>query len=137
MYQEESIYKRYERGFTLDEELTEPAYWLAFGRGSMLVTPDGLHLLYLKSLDELGVTPIRTQYLGTLEGKHCFSAELSPDTEAPEGTEFLDLWSAYSVLDEDIYLLAGKATQIVAWDQTHQYCGRCGNKTEYIPGGML
>ena len=134
MHQEESIYKRYERGFTLDSELTEPAYWLAFSRGRMLVAPDGLHLPCLKGLDELGVSPVRTQYLGLLDGKHCFSAELSPDTEAPEGTEYMDLMSAYSVLDEDIYLLAGKATQIIAWDQTHQYCGRCGNKTEYMPG---
>lgn len=134
MHQEESIYKRYERGFTLDSELTEPAYWLAFGRGRMLISPDGLHLPYLKSLDELGVSPVRTQYLGVLEGKHCFSAELAPETEAPEGTEYMDLMSAYSVLDEDIYLLAGKATQIVTWDQTHQYCGRCGKETEYIPG---
>ena len=134
MHQEESIYKRYERGFTLDSELTEPAYWLAFSRGRMLVAPDGLHLPCLKGLDELGVSPVRTQYLGLLNGKHCFSAELSPDTEAPEGTEYMDLMSAYSVLDEDIYLLAGKATQIIAWDQTHQYCGRCGNKTEYMPG---
>jgi NAD+ diphosphatase len=134
MHHEESIYKRYERGFTLDSELTEPAYWLAFSRGRMLVAPDGLHLPYLKSLEELGITPVRTQYLGLLEGKHCFSAELSPDTEAPEGTEYMDLMSAYSVLDEDIYLLAGKATQIITWDQTHQYCGRCGNKTEYMSG---
>jgi len=134
MYQEESIYKRYERGFTLDEELTEAAYWLAFGRGRMLVTPDGLHLPCLKSLEEFGITPIRTQYLGTLESRHCFSAELSPDTEAPEGTDYMDLMSAYSILDEDIYRLAGKATQIVAWDQTHQYCGRCGKETDYIHG---
>ncbi len=134
MIEGESIYKRYERGFTLDSEITEPAYWLAFSRGRMIISPDGLHLPCLKSLNELGISPLRTQYLGVLNGKHCFSAELPPDTETPEGVEFMDLMRAYTVFDEDIYLLAGKATQIVAWDQTHQYCGRCGNRTEYVPG---
>ena len=28
---------------------------------------------------------------------------------------------------KDLYLLAGKASQLVAWDQNHQFCGRCGN----------
>lgn len=40
----------------------------------------------------------------------------------------------YNAIDEDIFLLAGKAIQIVSWDQTHQYCGRCGNKTETLTG---
>jgi len=40
----------------------------------------------------------------------------------------------YGALDEDIFLLAGKAIQIVGWDQTHQYCGRCGSKTETLEG---
>lgn len=28
--------------------------------------------------------------------------------------------------------MAGRALQIVSWDQTHQYCGKCGNKTETL-----
>jgi NAD+ diphosphatase len=47
---------------------------------------------------------------------------------------FKDLRSLYGALDEDIFLLAGKAVQIVSWDQTHQYCGRCGTNTEALEG---
>jgi NAD+ diphosphatase len=37
-------------------------------------------------------------------------------------------------LDEDIFLLGGKSIQIVSWDQTTQYCGRCGTKTVPLEG---
>ncbi|MBN2239395.1 MAG: NAD(+) diphosphatase [Dehalococcoidales bacterium] len=134
MLHRDSIYRRYERGFTPDSEDTGDSYWFLFSRGSMLVTPDGLHLPLLKNPEEAGISPVRKQYLGILDGKHCYSAELPPDVKAPDGMEFMNLMAVYSVLDEDIYLLAGKASQLVAWDQSHQFCGRCGNKTDYVPG---
>ena len=85
-----------------------------------------------RNLEELGILPVRTLYLGTLVGKPCFSAELSPESQTPAGMSFSDLRSAYTVIDEDLWILAGRAIQIVAWDQTHQYCGRCGQRTESL-----
>jgi NAD+ diphosphatase len=36
-------------------------------------------------------------------------------------------------LDEDLFWIAARAVQIIDWDRTHQFCGRCGvplrNKT--------
>ena len=80
------------------------------------------------------ISPVRTQFLGTLQDRQCYSAEVPPDTAIPEGMSFSELRSLYGVLDEDIYLLAGKAIQVVNWDQTHQFCGRCGHKTETLQG---
>jgi NAD+ diphosphatase len=134
MLEKDSIYRRYERGFSPEPENDGNSYWFVFSRNRMLVSPDGIHIPLLNNLEEIGLSPVRTQYLGTLEDKPCYSAELPHDREVPADLKFMDLMSAYSVLDEDVYLLAGKATQIVAWDQTHQFCGRCGNKTEYVPG---
>ena len=93
-----------------------------------------LVFLVYNNLQVVNISPVRTQYLGMLQGRPCYSAEISPDTNAPEGLTFVDLRSLYGALDEDLFLLAGKAFQIVSWDQTHQFCGRCSSPTEEQPG---
>jgi NAD+ diphosphatase len=98
----------------------------------LLVNDEGPALPLARSLAELAISAVRTQYLGTLEGKPCYSAEISPDIVAPAGMSFRDLRSTFTILEEDLWLLAGRALQIVNWDQTHQYCGRCGQKTETL-----
>jgi NAD+ diphosphatase len=58
------------------------------------------------------------------------AAEVAPETTAPQGLAFKDLKSLYEVLDEDIFLLAGRAIQIINFDKNHQFCGKCGAPTE-------
>jgi len=98
----------------------------------MLVEPhkENNSIPFVKTIEELNVLPIRTQYLGTLEGEPCYSVEVSPDAEALKDMCFIDLRSLYGTLEEDIFLLAGRALQIITWDKTHQYCGSCGTQTE-------
>jgi len=82
----------------------------------------------------LGMTPIRTLYLGELDGVPCRSAELADDHEAPPGMAFRSLRELYSRIDEQLWTLAGRAAQLVEWDRTHLHCGRCGTPTEHAPG---
>jgi len=131
MYRE-SIYKSYIPGVTPERADGDYSYWFAFCSTELLFNDSECDIPRLKNLEELNLSPVRTQYLGTLRGYPCYSAELSQDTSVPEGMSFRELRSLYSVVDEDIFLLAGKAVQIVSWDQTHQYCGRCGNKTHTL-----
>jgi NAD+ diphosphatase len=35
--------------------------------------------------------------------------------------------------DDDHFTLAGRAVQILHWDQTHRFCGRCGAPTQPAP----
>jgi NAD+ diphosphatase len=127
----ESIYKRYipaTGGAPADTE----ACWFAFSSSRLLVSDTGKAVPSARSLEEFGIFAVRTQYLGTLEGQPCYSAEISPDIAAPAGMSFRDLRSTFTIMEEDLWLLAGRALQIVNWDQTHQYCGRCGQKTETL-----
>ena len=78
---------------------------------------------------ELGLPGTREQYLGTLEGTHCYSVELPEDAQAPEGMKFADLRQAYTEMSEKCFALVNKAVQIMEWDRTNQYCSRCGAKT--------
>ena len=83
-----------------------------------------------KNHDWLGPQSARTLYLGTLGGLQCWAAELAERAAAPEGTAWAGLRALYSVLDDAHFALAGRALQLLGWDRTHQYCGRCGTRTE-------
>ena len=116
------------------ESMTRPAYWCIFRRDAILArqVADTIELLQLLSPDEIGLAAIRTQYLGTLDGVHCYAAEIAPDSDAPDGMAFTGLRELFYALPEDLYRLAGRAFLIMDWDRTHQYCGRCGHPTEQV-----
>jgi NAD+ diphosphatase len=68
-------------------------------------------------------------YLGLLDDAACFTIEVPREFEAPEGHFFSGVRDLFGVADDDIYSLAGRAIQIVDWDRTHRFCGRCGAPT--------
>ena len=43
---------------------------------------------------------------------------------------FEGLRQVYGRLDEDLFWISARAVQIVDWDRTHRFCGRCGAPTE-------
>jgi NAD+ diphosphatase len=86
-----------------------------------------------KNHNWLGSTAVRTLYLGQLSGVQCWAAELPEAAAAPPGMSWMGLRALFSVLDDAQFALAGRALQLVAWDRTHQYCGRCGTPTGRKP----
>lgn len=79
------------------------------------------------------------QVLGTLDGAACFAVDLdgdgTPDVVVEElGDALLPLMGLYGRVDDVRWTLAGRAVQLVAWDRTHRFCGRCGTATEPAPG---
>ena len=121
-------------GITPPDELRgRPGYWFAFCGSRLLVLKDGERQVVaplVGSLQELGLEPLRTHYLGALQGTPCYSAELPPDSKAPPGMIFGGLRRLYGLLADDFFWLAARAVQIVDWDRTHQFCGVCGERTE-------
>lgn len=113
----------------------QPALWFLFQGTRLLVQSDGEEIAVPRLLSpaDLGLTTLRWQYLGRLEEEsglsHCFSGELAEDVAAPPGLQFENLRALYPRLGETLFWLAGRAVQIVDWDRTHQYCGRCGSAT--------
>jgi NAD+ diphosphatase len=77
---------------------------------------------------------MREQYLGNLAGRHCFAAEVDDSTPTPDGTDWSGLRSLYGALDDTVFALAGRGFQIMDWDRSHQFCGRCGTATVVKPG---
>lgn len=133
----ESIYKNYKPEVLDPGNFDSPCYWFVFclDTNKMLIRIDNNNysIPLLKNMQELNISPVRIQYLGLLHGIGCYSGELPPDIIVPEGMSLMSLRSLFGIIDEDLYLLAGKAYQIASWDQTHQYCGRCGSATTQNP----
>jgi NAD+ diphosphatase len=110
----------------------EVALWFAFCEDRLLVYRGGqANVPEAGSLEDLGLNAAFEQEIGFLEGRRCFAVDLPPATEPPEETMFRDLRGLWSV-DEDFFLMAGRAKQIVEWHRMHRFCGRDG--TETVPG---
>jgi NAD+ diphosphatase len=68
-------------------------------------------------------------YLGLLEGAGCIAIRVAPDAPLPAGWEWRGLRTLFLQIPDDWLALAGRAFQIVEWDRSHQFCGRCGTAT--------
>lgn len=100
-------------------------------RGRELLVTEDLRLPSVADIDARGHEALRTQYLGQLDDRHCFSAELPADADSSDGFRYVNLHMLYATFDDVTHALAGRAVQIVEWDRTHQYCGACAVPTEH------
>lgn len=66
---------------------------------------------------------VSEHYLGTYGSTHCYVVEVT------EGGLFANLRSLFGKTDNFMFSLAGRATQVLDWYRTHQFCGSCGAKT--------
>src|SRR6185503_10323266 len=80
-----------------------------------------------------GISVVRSQYLGTLDGRPCYSAELEASAEPPAGFRLAGLRALYNRLDPALYQVAGLAFQIQGWDRRHRYCPECRAPLEPKP----
>jgi NAD+ diphosphatase len=90
--------------------------------------PSWAKLPLQKNHNWLGPQALRTLYLGRLGGLHAYAAEAAGET--PAGFSWQGLRTLFSVLEDSHFALAGRALQLVDWDRSHQFCGRCGARTE-------
>lgn len=126
---------RFVPGIAFPSEPTAPGWWFAFSGNKLLVQTSGKssQIPWLQSLGEIGLDPIRTQFLGTLDDQPCYSAELPRDAAIPPHLALRGLRELYGTIDEDLFAISGRAVQIVEWDRTHQFCGHCATPMTQLP----
>ncbi|HSB07712.1 MAG TPA: NAD(+) diphosphatase [Thermodesulfobacteriota bacterium] len=110
------------------KDWSEQAWWFAFQGSKLLVSIDSSSVIIpcLTDFSELGLITLSRHYLGLLDDRPCYAVEVSGDGTPPAGMTFEGLRQVYGRLDEDLFWVAARAVQIVDWDRTHQFCGRCG-----------
>ena len=111
---------------------TSHSYYFVFRKNDLLVFSEksAAAIPFVSDITELNLDLIPRQYFGLLDNYPCYFGEVSPDTEPPTGMVFLGLRSLYEVLEEEHLWVAGRASQLLNWDRTTQYCGSCGVRTE-------
>ena len=113
-----------------DQSAGEPL-WFIFQGSHLLVTQadDPVRLPNEEIASLLGDTIVRRHVIAHQEGHICHGIEVSGQTLPPAGYAFAGLRSLFGRADEALLALAGRALQIIDWDRTHLYCGRCGTPT--------
>jgi NAD+ diphosphatase len=120
--------RKFTSGIVSPAEAKEPAWWFAFQGSKLLVAAESSSVIIpcLTDFSGLGLTALSQHYLGLLDDRPCYAVEVSEEGSPPAGMAFEGLRQVYGRLDEDLFWVAARAIQIVDWDRTHQFCGRCG-----------
>ncbi len=115
-------------GIVPPEVQSDPAWWFVFQENKLLVYQkfDSVTIPFLVKPDELSLSITRRNYLGHLDSRDCYAAEVADGTTPPAGMIFEGLRQVYGRLEDDLFWIAARAVQIIDWDRTHQFCGRCG-----------
>lgn len=124
-----NIYGHYEAGLNAPEE-TSDSLWFVFNSGRLLMDTNHHRIPRQSELKEALIRQERGLYLGLLNGQPCYCVHTDRGIEGNENLSFRELRSLFGVLDESEFLLAGRAAQIIHWDLTSRFCGRCGHKNE-------
>jgi NAD+ diphosphatase len=81
---------------------------------------------------EEATVPDQGHFLGDLDGLPCVAVEDTAavqETTPPVVAGFAELRQLWGKVEEPVWAVAGRAVQIVAWDRSHQFCGRCAQAT--------
>jgi NAD+ diphosphatase len=108
--------------------------WLAVRESEVLLAENGDQLLRIDSLQVAGIDLSGGHLLGHLDGVDCWAIALPDGMEPPPGATLSGLRQLLARADDELFGIAGRALQVVAWDETHRFCGRCGSPTEQLEG---
>jgi NAD+ diphosphatase len=119
----------FEPGFVLPAEIAGNALAFVWREDKILVRGEEAPALpRMSDVMQLGADGTR-HYLGQLDGVDCVAVRVAPDTPEPTGWQWRGLRSLFLRVPDAVLAVAGRAFQIVEWDRSHQYCGRCGART--------
>ena len=101
---------------------------IVMDRGGMKTVP------FATNPASLGLQPGGEWYLGTLEGRRCYGAEMAQNAPIPAGMVACGLRDLYEQLEKSYHKIAMKAFHMIEWDKTTGYCSRCGAEAERAKG---
>ena len=122
----------FEPGLQSSFDRSDDSFWFVFDTGRLLIKKTATEFCIPRKKDFANVVPgpNRPFYFGCMDGRACFAAQVKPNGQLPDHLEWINLRTLFGTLGEELFWVAGRANQLVDWDQSHRYCGRCGGPTE-------
>jgi NAD+ diphosphatase len=87
------------------------------------VEPDGIVVCVGTDSVSLRDGTTGAHFVGLLDGRAVWAVDEEPDGGVP----LMGLWGT---VDDVVWTVAGRAVQLIEWERTHRYCGRCATPTE-------
>lgn len=106
----------------------DPAVWIPIRSGTVFVEPGG----GLRRGSDPGAGGDAHYFLGVLDGLAVWAVDLHDEPDEGD-LEPVNLRKLYGRIPDEEWTIAGRAEQIVNYERTHLYCGRCGTPTESNP----
>lgn len=120
-------------GLTPPRDRDDSALWMLVQRDRVLLREGDAGLAGAEQAARLASAGA-AHFIGTLDGRQLWAAGVDDDADADDGWRFSDLFSFHALAGDERWLAAGRAVQIVEWERTHRFCGRCGAPTEPVTG---
>jgi NAD+ diphosphatase len=83
---------------------------------------------------ELAAAAAAAIYLGRWDGRPCRALSLGREQAFPAALQVESLLASEPRIDIDLLSLAGRASQMLHWEQNSRACSRCGAALQRLPG---
>jgi NAD+ diphosphatase len=115
--------------------MTTERAWFLVHRDGIVIRRDGARIELPTDADAaaLGLDAAGAHELGAFEGATALAATVDGLAIAPP-FEVGRLRDLYPALGDARFMMAGRATQVVEWADTHRFCGRCATSTQRVTG---
>lgn len=122
---------RFQPGVIAPADLRGDCLWLVFQGARTLLNDDVVQGYFpvLKHFSWLGMDEVARQYLGVWESLPVFAVSVPETAIPPKGYHFEDLRRILGQVEDELFAMAGRAFQILEWERSHRFCGRCGTPT--------
>jgi NAD+ diphosphatase len=122
----------FEPGFNSSQPAMNSDYWFIVHDAKLAVRRDDDEYFIPRYSDVKHIQGSLggAQYFGRMDDRPCFLAELENAGVLADRFEFRGIFDLLGLLEDELLIVAGCATQLIRWDQSHRYCGRCGRPTE-------
>lgn len=122
-------------GCSAPENENKPYYIFLFQQNNLLVKKLDTAFTLLTSIEipHLKDKLVNKFYIGSLNDYPCYAARFPESEVISDNMEFVGLRQLFEKIDDIMLKVAFRAIQIVNWDETHRFCGACGEATVTIP----
>ncbi len=111
------------------EEVLQEDVCFVFYEGQLIVkfNANEINIPRRREIEELGLTINKEYCFGEFNIGKCYIIECEDIKRLPMNFQIISLYQLGQIVDEEIFLIAGRANHLLNWDNSHKYCSRCGS----------